>query len=183
MDARIIVHTLRRAIVLSLPLMASSTFNVSSAQLRYDQPDERLESLRILESRLANPEVREKLTPVQWVQYGRRISEALAGDHDQIRQSAVRMVIQYGPLLHLQKSAVFDLVRLYRGHENPRVRRMAVVALGQTHDAWAIDFLQRSFRHEKDGAIRHTIAAVLAGPGDEVTTPEAPAPIIATEDR
>lgn len=183
MDARIIAYSLKRALVLSLPLMASSTFNFSSAQLRFNQADRQLESLQILESRLANPEVRDKLTPVQWVQYGARISEALSGNHDQIRQSAVRMVILYGPLLHLKKSAIFDLVRIYRGHENKMVRRMAAVALGQTHDAWAIDFLQRSFRHEREPSIRHTIAAIMAGERGKVAEPAIPVPAIAAGDR
>ncbi len=109
-----------------------------------------------------NPTATADVTDAQWKTYSGHLEQALATDHDGLRQGAMRMIIQYGDNLSIGREAVFNLVRLYRDHRNEGVRRMAVVALGQTGDTWAMDFLTRSARFEKSAAIRHTIYAVLA---------------------
>ena len=72
----------------------------------------------------------------------------------------MRLVIQHGEMVDV-KPAVFDVVRIYREHEDENMRRMAVVALGNMQSRWAIRFLQRSEQFEKSPAIQHTIRAVV----------------------
>ena len=71
------------------------------------------------------------------------------------------MIIFYGDQLDV-KASVFDVVRIYRNHEDDRMRRMAVVALGTMQSGWAIDFLTRSLGFEKTPAVRQTMQAVIA---------------------
>ncbi len=71
------------------------------------------------------------------------------------------MIIFYGDQLDV-KASVFDVVRIYRNHEDDRMRRMAVVALGKMQSQWAIGFLTRSLGFEKTPAVRKTMQAVIA---------------------
>lgn len=120
------------------------------------------EELADLEVRLAHRMTRAALTSSQWAGYGERVSKALASDHDGLRENALRMIIQYGPMLDLKKPAAMEAIDIYRNHPNDRMRRMAVVALGSINESWSMDFLRRSVEHEKSDEVRHTIAAVVA---------------------
>ena len=105
-------------------------------------------------------------TPVErsaahWTLFSEGLVEALASGHDGVQQGALRMIIFYGDQLDV-KASVFDVVRIYRNHEDDRMRRMAVVALGTMQSGWAIDFLTRSLDFEKTPAVRQTMQAVIA---------------------
>lgn len=113
----------------------------------------------------ANPAT---MTAEDWGVYCDRLEEALASTNDGLRQGALRMVIQYGHHMKFGRLAVFDAVRLYRDHDDVRIRRMATVALLQMNDSWAFDFLQRSVAFEKDKTVKRTILAVLAARPSEV---------------
>ncbi|MFQ5569294.1 MAG: HEAT repeat domain-containing protein [Rhodothermales bacterium] len=104
-----------------------------------------------------------------WDQLSKGLIDAIGSDHDGAKQGALRMIIFYGDQLDVS-AAVFDVVRIYRDHEDNRLRRMAVVALGKMKSPWAIDFLERSVRFEKTPSVRQTIQAVVAAyhaPEDE----------------
>lgn len=90
------------------------------------------------------------------------LTDALESTHYGFQTSALRLLIAYGQDVNFDRRTVFDVVRLYRDHEDAQVRRMAVVALGQMDDDWAIDFLQRSLRYEQASPVKHTMAAVVA---------------------
>ena len=105
-------------------------------------------------------------TPVErlaahWTLFSGGLVDALASGHDGAQQGALRMIIFYGDQLDV-KASVFDVVRIYRNHEDDRMRRMAVVALGKMQSRWAIDFLTRSLGFEKTPAVRKTMQAVIA---------------------
>lgn len=141
-------------------ILALSLATPATAQMA--QEDDELERLAQLERALRNTDVRAKLTSAEWAAYGERLGDALASGHDGLRQGALRMIIQYGDDLRLRRPAIYDVVRIYRNHDDDDLRRMAVVALGETNDAWAIDLLRRSVRYEKTPRVRHTIISVLA---------------------
>lgn len=118
---------------------------------------ERLEEARILlETRAAT------LGAAQIEAISSAVGEALETSHHGLQTSALRLVITYAHDIPFNRTTVFDVVRLYRDHKDDRVRRMAVVALGEMGDAWGNDMLKRSLRFEKSAPVRHTIAAVLA---------------------
>lgn len=90
------------------------------------------------------------------------LAAALASDHRGLETAALRLVISYGEVLELNRSAVFEMVRLYRDNEDLSVRQMAVVAIGASEDEWGLDFLERSRGFEDAPRVLHTIRAVLA---------------------
>ena len=118
--------------------------------------------LATMEDALANPARRAVLTPAEWDAYGESLETILRNGQDGLQQSALGLVILYGPALEIGRAGVFEITRIYRNHADDRMRRMAVVALGRTQDAWALDFLKRSARFEDTPAVRHTIQAVIA---------------------
>jgi hypothetical protein len=162
MNAYTPFRTLTRTILaLSLVLLLTgSALTTASAQPM--APEDPAASFETMARTLANPSARAGLTAQQWQTYAGQLTDALASGHGGLQQGALRMIIQYGDELPLARPAAFDAVRIYRNHPNDDMRRMAVVALGQMHDAWAIDFLKRSARFEEMPRVRATIHAVLA---------------------
>ena len=57
--------------------------------------------------------------------------------------------------------AVFDVMKIYRTHQNESMRRMALVALGHMDSSWAIGFLTRAQKFEKSPVLLHTLQAVV----------------------
>ncbi|MFT4605533.1 MAG: hypothetical protein ACI9W4_002274 [Rhodothermales bacterium] len=100
----------------------------------------------------------------------RVLAEALESDHRGLETAALRLVIAYSDVVEVGRPAVFEIVRLYRDNEDDNVRRMAVVALGATADAWGLDFLERSLPFEDVHAVRHTIRASLAAVGADAVS-------------
>ncbi len=107
----------------------------------------------------ANPAA---MTQEDWAAYSHKLEDALASHHDGLKLSALRMIIQYGDYMEMSDLAVFDVVRIYRNHDNERARRMAVATLGHMKNNWAIAFLERSLRFEKTECIKHTMQATIA---------------------
>ncbi len=102
------------------------------------------------------------LTPSQWVEFNQNIAVAIQSDNAGVREGALRMVIRYGLYLHMDRDAAFDIVRIYRNNEDAAVRRMAVIALGNMEDRWAIEFLDMLSRFEESDTIRKTMEDSVA---------------------
>lgn len=99
-------------------------------------------------------------TAAQWTVFSNNLVDALTSEHDGLQEAAMRMVIQYGDQVRVD-DAVFDVMRIYRDHNDENMRRMAVVALGEMNSKWAINFLKRAERFEKSETIKKTIHAVV----------------------
>lgn len=109
--------------------------------------------------------------------FGRSVSELLSSSDDLYRETALRHIIRDGARTTFSRDDVYNVVRIYRDHGDDNMRRMAVVALGQMNDAWAMDFLSRSTHFEETPQVLHTMVAVLAAydrsePQEPVTDPE-----------
>lgn len=121
----------------------------------------------------ANPEINDELTvetlkqneanfvkKEQWQGFSKNLVVALKSENEGLQVAAMGMVIRYGEQVNV-KNAVFDVMSVYRNHENEDMRRMALVTLGQMESKWAMDFLSRAERFEKSETLRHTIQAVV----------------------
>ena len=120
---------------------------------------------------LNQPETRAHVTRAQWDMFSDNLEQALACGHEGVQQGALRMIIFYGDNLTISRTGVQEAVRIYRDHEDSRLRRMAVVALGKIQDQWGLDMLKRSARFEKSPSVRQTILAVLAGSNSGAFSP------------
>lgn len=109
-----------------------------------------------------------------WRSFSARLVNALTGEHEALKADAMRLVIQYGEFIDVDRAA-FELVRVYRDHENDNMRRLAVVAIAASGNGWATNFLKRSIDYEKSAAVRHTIVSALAEKGLVTFRPIGPA--------
>jgi hypothetical protein len=64
------------------------------------------------------------------------------------------MVIQYADQLTIPRSAVFEIVKVFRSSKDTNERLLTLVTLYKIQDAWAMDFLSRHRRFEKDPRVR-----------------------------
>lgn len=97
----------------------------------------------------------------QWEAFSKNLVVALKSEHDGLKVAAMGMVIRYSDQVKVN-DAVFDVMSIYRTHDDPNMRRMALVALGEMNNDWAIGFLERAVQFEKSDMLRRTIKAVVA---------------------
>ena len=115
-----------------------------------------------LERTLHDPAYRAALTTEEWHAYGESLEDALGSNNRGIREGALRMIIFYGPVLDIDRKGAYRITRIMRGDRDDRLRRMAVVALGEIDSDWGLDLLRRSIRYERTPAVKQTMLAVLA---------------------
>jgi hypothetical protein len=96
-----------------------------------------------------------------WEAFSENLIAGLRSDNDGLRASALQMIVRYGDRLDMSEAA-FDVVRLYRDHEDERVRRLAAVTCTKLKSKWAVSFLRMSEPFERSESIQHTIRALLA---------------------
>lgn len=101
------------------------------------------------------------MTAAEWADYADRVSDALYSENAGIRECALRMTVLYADQLAVDRLDVFEIARIYRNDPDPRMRRLAVVALNAVDDDWGMDLLARSYRFETVKPIKYTIAASL----------------------
>jgi hypothetical protein len=102
------------------------------------------------------------LTAEGWAQFGRNISEAIYSGNSGQQQAALRHIVQYGQYLRFDRELAFEVMRVYRDHEIPRMRRLAVLALGNMNDRWAIEFLDMLAPYEESKELQDTMNRVVA---------------------
>lgn len=123
-----------------------------------DKDKKQLEKKALAALTAAEAEAR---TAARWETFSSNLVAALQSDMDGVKVAAMQMVIRHGAQVNVD-AAVFDVVRIYRNHDNDNMRRMAVVTLGAMDHPWGLDFLQRSQRFEKSPTVQHTLNAVVA---------------------
>ena len=97
----------------------------------------------------------------QWDAFSNNLVSALKSEHDGLKAAAMQMIIRYNNQLEVQ-DGVFDVVTIYRTHEDMSMRRMALVTLGQMESDWAIGFLERADQFEQSPMLKQTLRAVVA---------------------
>jgi len=85
----------------------------------------------------------------KWDTFSKGIVHAMQSDNDGLRMSALQQISRYGENLEVDE-LVFDIVRIYRNSKDSQARILALSALSSMRNDWAMDFLKRSVRFEKD---------------------------------
>lgn len=94
-----------------------------------------------------------------WAAFSENLVVALATDNDGLQQSALQMIVRYGDRLDV-RDAAFDVIRMFRDHRDPRVRRLAAVACTQLGSGWALGFLRMAEPFERDARVRATLQSI-----------------------
>ena len=101
------------------------------------------------------------LSAAGWAEFSNNLKEALHSDNEGAKVGALGQIIRYGKYLDFDELTVFDVMRMYRDNKDPKTRRMAVVALGNMHNRWAIEFLGMLAPYEQDPTIKKTMENVV----------------------
>ena len=101
------------------------------------------------------------MTAAQWADFSNNLKMAVASDNEGVQTGALSRIIRYGHYLDFDDLTVFNVMRMYRDNDDPKVRRMAVVALGSMDNAWSIEFLDMLSRYEQDETIKKTMERVV----------------------
>jgi hypothetical protein len=114
-------------------------------------------------------QAQEQTHDTDWALFSEALVEAMHTPNQGVRLGALQQIATYGSHLEVDE-VLFDIVRIYRDASNQNCRILALMALASLEDPWAMDFLERSARFEKNDRIRrHTVAVVndyLYGPID-----------------
>lgn len=97
----------------------------------------------------------------KWDAFSKNLVNAITSENEGLRRSAMQLIIEHADKLDLN-DAIFELVTIYRYHENEKVRQMAAVAIQKLDSNWARGFLKRNLKFEDSEIIKHQIMAGLA---------------------
>ena len=121
----------------------------------------RLFSLTILITLLAmvmniNAQERE----VNWDAFSKNLVMAIRSSNEGLQLSAMGMIIRYSDNLNVDE-AVFDIVRIFRMNKDSRIRILAMVTLHKTQNNWAMYYLTRNLKFEKDERVKKQCCQIL----------------------
>ena len=91
---------------------------------------------------------------VDWDAFSANLVKAIDSDNEGLQQSAMCMIIRYGDNLTIPRATVFEIVRAFRTEKEKNARLLALVTLHKIEDPWAMDFLKRHRRFEKEDRIK-----------------------------
>lgn len=109
---------------------------------------------------LAWPTPKPTWTEADWRTFSQNLVVGLASDNEGLKLSALQMIVEYGDRLDV-RAAEYDVVRLFRGHPDRQVRRLAAIACSRLHSNWAMGFLRMSEPFEPDARVRATIQSIV----------------------
>jgi hypothetical protein len=91
---------------------------------------------------------------VDWDAFSKNLTKAISSGNEGLQQSAMCMIIRYGDNLTIPRETVFEIVRTFRTEKEKNVRLLALVTLHKIEDPWAMDFLKRHRRFEKEERVK-----------------------------
>lgn len=101
------------------------------------------------------------LTGSQWEAFNESLINAVHDDNEGVREGALMQIAYYGDFMDFPELTVFEVMRIYRDHDDPQIKRLAVVALGNMGSKWAIEFLDMLAPYETNEALRKTMESVV----------------------
>ena len=68
----------------------------------------------------------------QWEAFNENLIKAIHSDNEGLREGALVQITRYGDFLEFPELTVFEVMRMYRDHEDPQIKRLAIVAHGSS---------------------------------------------------
>ena len=97
---------------------------------------------------------------INWKLVSKNLVRALASENEGLQQSAMEIFVRHADRLDIN-AAVYDVMRVYRNHPSPRVRKLALVTLYKMQNKWAMEFLKLDLRFQDDETLKRMVAAIL----------------------
>ncbi|MFQ5568593.1 MAG: hypothetical protein ACE5G0_02895 [Rhodothermales bacterium] len=116
---------------------------------------------RVAMAQGAPPNTDTLMTLEQWANFDNNLASALTSNNDGVKEGALRQIIRHGEYLDMSRLSAFDVMRIYRNHKDDDMRHLAVLALGNMNDRWAIEFLDMLSGFETSEKIQKTMDDVV----------------------
>ena len=84
----------------------------------------------------------------KWNKASKNMVAGLRDGNDGLKQSIMQNIIRFSDSLDVDE-AVFDIMSIYRDHEDEGMRQLALIALYKMKNSWALSFLERAIKFEK----------------------------------
>ncbi len=97
---------------------------------------------------------------VDWNDYSKKLVTSLKSDNEGVKLSAMQQVITYSDKVNVD-AAIHEIVKVYRTHEDVKVRQLALTTIHKTQNSWAMDFLKRNLAHESSPVLKAQIYHIL----------------------
>ena len=101
------------------------------------------------------------LTGAEREAFNKKIVEAVHSDNQGIREGALVQIAYYGDYLDFPELTVFEVMRMYRDHDDPQIQRLAIVCLANMGSRWAIEFLDMLAPYESNETLKLTMEDVV----------------------
>lgn len=98
----------------------------------------------------------------EWNTFSDNLVQALQSNNDGLKVSAMQLIIKHADKVWVQ-DATFQLYQIFKNHENPRMRQLALVTLDKIKSTWFMNELRNDLADETNPTLRHQILAILYG--------------------
>jgi hypothetical protein len=110
----------------------------------------------------------------EWNTFSDNLVQALSSDNDGLKASAMQMIIKHEGKVWVHDAA-YNVYVIFKEHENPKMRQLALVALYKMQNDWFLNSIKDDFEEETNPAIRHQLLAIMcckSNPAIEVEVDE-----------
>ncbi|KAA3610317.1 MAG: hypothetical protein D8M58_06140 [Calditrichaeota bacterium] len=99
---------------------------------------------------------------VDWDLFSDNLKSSLKSENMGVKLSAMQLIIKHSENLSIDnRNAVYDVMREFRNNNNLNIRRLSLITLYKMKNDWAIDFLKRIYKFEKNEIIKSTIESIV----------------------
>ncbi|MEJ2052888.1 MAG: hypothetical protein P8X42_03120 [Calditrichaceae bacterium] len=97
---------------------------------------------------------------VNWDAFSVNLVVAMKSKNPGLQQAAMQRIIQYTDSLDIT-DAVYDIALIFGFHNNPKMRRLAMVTLSKINTNHSLNYLCRFLKFENNQAIRNQCCLII----------------------
>ncbi len=115
-----------------------------------------------------------------WDVFSKNLVQAIKHGNEGLKCSAMQLIIKHADSVDVNE-AVWDIMAIFKHHENPKVRQLAMVTLYKMKHDWAMFYLKRNLQFESNEAIYKQNRKIVRAYEMEKKAAQEKEPLIAEE--
>lgn len=108
----------------------------------------------------SEPDWKTLVEKTNWKSFSKNLVTAIKSGNTGLQVSAMQLVIKWGDRINVSGAAL-DLVKLYRKHENEKVRQIALVTINAMNNDWAAGIAIRDLAFEDSERMKRMMVAII----------------------
>ena len=98
---------------------------------------------------------------VNWKVFSKNLVKGLQSENTGIQMSSMQLVIEHGDKVDV-KDALLEIWHIFRTHNNPKVRQLALTTLTKMKSNLAMEYVKRQVEFENDPAVKKQIQHIVS---------------------